>query len=203
MSTKQVDLRAFPGVLKRDLAKMQRTVNKAVKEAAKLSSRGIYARTPKAFGNLRDSIHTTNGSGETIATIAVSAPHAAAVEKGSRPHLVPLEDLIKWVKLRGAQGLTRWANQKQKQKTVAGRARLMTTDRKHGPTTRAMSRQVAAQFRSLEQNGSVDLDAPRQIAKRIQDAILKNGTQPHYFVRGSLPLVRADLNTMIKRALGK
>lgn len=153
--------------------------------AARKSVPAVIENTPKAFGELRDSVHTASSP----TRITVTAPHAAAVEIGSRPHVVPIDDLVRWVKLRGMQGLTK-----------GGRVRRsIGNPGKVGPTTAQQAITVAAQLRSLEKNGALSIDAAEQVARRIQAAIAKAGTAPHWYVRKSLPQIEADLNDMISR----
>lgn len=83
----------------------------AVLEAATLGAEVVARAIPKDMGLLRQSAHaqaTSDG-----AEILVDAPHAAAVELGSRPHWAPLEPLIDWVRRHvGALGLDKgWEHQ--------------------------------------------------------------------------------------------
>jgi Bacteriophage HK97-gp10, putative tail-component len=183
----------FERRLKRDLKHLKSKASDAVERAARKAVRVVAKNTPKAFGELRDSIHAEGKS--TI----IDAPHAQAVEVGARPHLVPLEELIKWVKLRGMQGLT----PKASGKGAGGRTAI--TGRKSGwdgPTSREHAIRVASELRALEHNGSLDINAPEQIAKRIQMGILHNGIKPTWFVLKSLPdvmnVVDAELRKVFK-----
>lgn len=163
----------FERALKRDLAKLKQEARAGIQRTAYRAVGVVQKRTPVAFAELKDSIHA-----DDMKTV-VGAPHAQAVEKGSRPHLVPLEELIKWVKLRGMQGLS---------------------SKKHeGSTTREHATRVASQLQSMERGGSLSIDAPRQIAKAIQASILKHGTKPHWFVLNSLSDVMSVLDDEMKK----
>ena len=68
----------------------------AIVEAAHLGAEIIARAAPVDLGSLKSSIHVE--SLPTGARIVIDAPHAAAVEFGSRPHTPPLAPLIAWVK---------------------------------------------------------------------------------------------------------
>jgi hypothetical protein len=157
----------------------ERGVERAVKRAARAGRRIVRENVPVAFGELRESVHVEG------TRIVVDAPHAAPVETGSRPHMPPLEPLLKWVKLRAAQGLL----------TERQRGRLP------GRTTRAHAEGVAAQIHAMEKDGAVDADAPMRIARAIQQAIARRGTKPHWYARMSLPEIREALDAFIREEL--
>src|SRR6185312_2759464 len=137
-------------------------------------------------------IHSEQHTGPGhIASTITSAPHAGAVEAGSRPHLVPLDALIKWVKLRGMQGLT-----------ASGRIRTKRWN-PEGTTTFAHARRVASQLKGMESGGSLSIDAPEQIARAIQQAILKKGTKPHWYTAKSMPEIERLLETNIAAVIDK
>ena len=144
--------------LGRLFAKHQRQREKriagAVRRTAKDGAAVVREHVPVAFGELRDSV--AGKPTEKGARIDADAPHAAAVEVGSRPHTPPLEPLIAWVRLRAAQGLL---SDRQLNKLP-------------GTTTAMHARAVAAQVRAMEQGGAVDADAPRRIAFAIQQRSL-------------------------------
>lgn len=164
----------FERALKRDLNAIARRSKKAVERTAYGAVRIIKRNVPVAFGELSDSVHA-DAHGIAIPATVVGAPHAAAVEVGSRPHFVPLEELIKWVKLRGMQGLSR------------------KTKNQHAIN-------IAAELKSRERNGSLDIDTPEDIARRIQAGILHNGTKPHWYVQASLPKIMELLDKNISKA---
>ena len=177
----------FERKLKRDLKALRKRVDKAVAKTSRGAVRLVVENSPKAFGELRESVHAESRSDGTHATV-VSAPHAAAVEIGARPHLVPLENLIAWVKLRGIQGLD-----------SAGRIKgRFKSGRKIGTTTAMQARNVARQIKSAGRGGVTPIDAPEKIARAIQAAIAKAGTQPHWYVRGVLADIVALLDSNIK-----
>lgn len=147
----------------------------AIEQAKADAVRILVRRAPKVFLNLADSIHS-NAEG-----VVIDAPYAAAVERGSRPHWMPLEPLVEWVRRRGAQGL-----------------RSPIGANKHN---KASSRLVAGQLAAMVKNGASPVDAPREIARAIQFYIAKNGTRPTWFVRNSMPEIKASIARNIRRAL--
>lgn len=172
---RSIPLSKLPGILRRDRARIIRAGKQGTKAAIQAGVEVVRGNAPKAFGDLRNSIHAT------ATKIVVDAPHAAAVEVGSRPHEVPLEDLVMWVKLRGMQGLTK------------ARTGAHTDPKKIGPTTRAHAIAIAKELKSMEQGGALSVDAPEQIAKAIQKAIREHGTAPTWFAMNSLPELEQDL----------
>ena len=157
----------------------ERSVARAVKHAVRTGRRIVKESIPVAFGELRESVKAEG------TRIVIDAPHAAPVETGSRPHTPPLGPLLKWVKLRAAQGLL---SERQ-------RGRLP------GASTRAHAEGVAAQVHAMEKDGAVDTDAPMRIARAIQQAIAKHGTHPHWYARMSLPAIRDALDAFIREEL--
>lgn len=152
----------------------------------------VAKNAPVAFEGLRASVHadlTEMLAGKT--RIVVDAPWAGAVEKGSRPHTPPLAPLIAWVKLRGMQGLTKTG------KVRSPKARAW------GSTTAASAHVIASQLKEMQGAlyGANAVDAPEQIARRIQASIRKHGTKPQWFVRSSLPKIRAALHDRMKKAV--
>jgi len=170
--------------LKADMAARQKRVRAAVGATARAGAAHLRRNVPVAFGELRSSVHTETDSGHS--RIIADAPHACAVEVGARPHWAPLEPLIRWVKLRGFQGLTAEPQRK----------------RLPGTTTQEHAEGVAGQLAAFErEDGSVDANAPEQIARAIQLAIAKRGTKPHWYARDSLPAIAGILDTQIRAAL--
>jgi len=174
-------------VLKRDADRLKRKLHAAIRRAASSGERIVDKRVPKAFGELKDSgVIFDDGD---VVSIIYMAPHAAAAEVGSRPHLVPLDELVRWVKLRGMQALDDKGGIRKSFK------------RSEGPTTPGHARSIGYRLRAMEQDGSLAVTAPEQIARAIQHAILVNGTVPHWYARSSLPELRADLDRKIRQAL--
>ena len=180
MSTYTVNgLGAFARLFAQHQAEREKRIRGAMKKTASAGVAIVKSAVPVAFGELRESVHATGTK------IVVDAPHAAPVEVGSRPHWMPLAPLIKWVKLRGAQGLL----------SRRERGRLP------GTTTRAHAESVAGALRGMEHDGSLDADVPVQIARAIQRDIAAHGTKPHWFARSSLPAIRAALDAFIRESL--
>lgn len=188
-----------PRGLARHLARDARRIVEAIeggKEAtARRAIQPIRKRVPVAFGQLRDSIHAVSGSGGTPPKTTVDAPHAGSVEVGSMPHTPDFERLVSWVKLRGVQGFD-------------SRGRLRGRFAKDmGPTTPRQARRVALMFRergigfgpgAQGQVYTADKEA-EDIARAISNAIAREGTKPHWFVRESLPEIRNILDFEIKK----
>lgn len=78
---------------KERIRRIRRNLQRTAKDAVPI----IKENAPKAFFFLEDSVHD-----EDMKTV-VDAPHAAAVEVGSRPHTPPLDPLVAWVVLKITQ----------------------------------------------------------------------------------------------------
>ncbi len=174
--------------LRTDMRARRRRIQGATLGAAREGRQWIVANTePVAFGGLRDGTRAeSRGSGG--ARIVADAPYSEAVEKGSRPHWMPLAPLIAWVKLRGMQGL------KSPKQVV----------RLRGSTTARHAASIAEQIRNhtfTDGNDAVAIDAPEQIARAIQRAIAKRGTKPTWFMRQGVPATEAALDRLVKAAL--
>ncbi len=181
-----VTVRSF-GELQRLLESDARARARRVRSATRATSRKavpvLKKRVPVAFGELRESAHAeaTQSGAQTV----VDAPHAVPVEVGARPHWVPLEPLVAWVKLRAAQGL------------LSPRQ----IGRLPGTTTQGHAISVAGQLRAMEENGALDVDAPVRIARAIQATLAKTGTPPHWYARDALPEIMMVLDREIRSAL--
>jgi hypothetical protein len=154
----------------------------------------VEKEVPVAFDELRSSVHNDGDN------IVVDAPHAAAVNLGSRPHWAPLEPLIAWVKLRGMQGLTKTGRLKKsgfgRGKTTAEHASRVAYElnqREKGWSSDVTTREVSG--------GALDVDAPRDIARRIQIAIAAKGTKPHHFIEESIPHIARTLRRELREAI--
>lgn len=167
-------------LLKTHVRQREQRVHAASRRAASKGRAFVKRNVPVAFGEIRESVHAENE------TIVVDAPHAAAVNNGSRPHWAPLAPLVEWVKQRGMQGLL---SERQ-------RSRLP------GTTTRAAAEGVAAMLRAHEVDGSHSpVDAAEQVARAIQRAIASKGTRPHHFIEKTLPELRRLLGEELRSAL--
>ncbi len=167
---------------KHAIAREKRIV-KAVRAASRDAVSDIKQNVPVAFGELRESVHrhdTVSG-----AEVIVDAPYAAAVEFGSRPHTVPLDALVKWVKLRASQGLL----------TVHQQSRLS------GSSTAIHARTVSAKLKGMESSGSLDVNAPIALARAIQLAIQKHGTKTHHSVQKSIPGIMKRIDILVHEAV--
>jgi len=173
----------FERRIRKDMAALERNLDNSIQKAVRSGAKIVESRSPKAFGELREStsakLEARGGS------IEVSAPHASAVEAGARPHWIPLDQLVKWVKLRGMQGLsTRFGS-----------------PAKIGTTTEMYALSIARQIKGMQRKGATPVDAPEQIARAIQHSIANNGVAPTWFVKTSLPELERDLANHIERAL--
>lgn len=175
--------------LEKLLKKKEQRIKEAIHSAAEIGARRIAALVPRAFEELADSIHLENHQHGT--NIVVDAPHAAAVEIGSRPHTPPLEPLIKWVKLRGTQGLQE--NGRPLGRSFASKNADLTT-----------ARNVALTIKALQRGKShAGINIPEQIARSIQHAISVSGTKPSFFVKRSLPDIEKFLLEELKRVMAE
>ena len=166
-------------LLKKHSKQREAKVRAAARRAASKGRAYVKRNVPVAHGEIRESVHTED------AMLLVTAPHAAAVNFGSRPHTPPLAPLIEWVKLRGMQGL--------------GTERQIS--RLPGTTTAKHARGIAGVLASMESGGALSVNAPEQVARAIQQSIAKHGTKPHHFIERALPELRAILGEELKAAV--
>jgi len=199
-------LAEFRRVFKRDMLKKAKELQKAVHATAKDGLEYIDNNTlPIAFGELRKSGHVETTAAS--AKIVFDAPHAAAVENGSRPHCPPLAPLLRWVKHRGMQGLAaykdpgaRYGNFRRMGLHGKGIARVK---RLPGTTTAHHALNIAAQINAMESKGEVPVDAAMQIARAIQMAIKARGTKPHFYARRAIPWIRDRLHARLQAVFHK
>lgn len=185
MATYHVSLGELPGRIAKDMKAREKRIRHAVQRTAELGVHVVQQNVPVAFKELQNSVHAES-LGTSGARVVADAPHAAAVEVGSRPHWPPLEPILAWVRLRGMQGL----------KSPKQIARLA------GTTTARHAQSVAQQIRAMQRpNGSTPADAALQIAQAIRAAIGKNGTRPHFYMQQSLPAIEEILHQQIAEAL--
>ena len=172
-------------LLERDARARARAVRVGVARTSRQAVKVLRARVPVAFGELRESVHaaTSMVGSQTL----VDAPHAVPIEVGARPHWIPIEPLLRWVKLRAAQGLL----------TPRQVGRLP------GPTTQAHAITMAGALRAMEQADAIAVDAPMRIARAIQAKLAKVGSRPHWYARESLPEIMTILDHEIRRALAR
>jgi hypothetical protein len=96
MATIDLDLKKFMKVFVPNEMEQVAAVRQAVHEAAILGSELIAQAAPVDVGSLKSSVRVER-DGDSW-QIVVDAPHAAAVEVGTRPHTPPLQPLIDWVR---------------------------------------------------------------------------------------------------------
>ncbi len=190
-------LKELATLLPKHQKERQRRVENAIRRSARRGVGVVKQNVPVAFGELREDIRA-EATANRGARIVADAPHAAAIEVGSRPHWVPLEALVKWVKLRGMQGLS----------STRQLARLP------GRSTFGAARHIAeriqqhslASFDSFGQakntgGDAVASDAPLQVARAIQLAIARHGTKPHRYMDQSQGEVFKILDEEIQKSL--
>ena len=155
-------------------------VQEACMRSLRATRNYIIERTlPIAFGGLRKSLQVRSlGPGQGGALVS-DCPYALAVEAGSRPHIPPLEPLVRWVKLRGLQG---------------GAKEL------RGSSSHRQARTISGQLNQMAKNGANSISDPVKIARSIQHAIAKYGSQPHWWLKAAVPFAFETLDKEIKRA---
>lgn len=184
------NLRDAARAIERDARARDRRVRvDAVRKTARATRNYVYREIPRAFGELADSLFVQDAVNG--AAVIADAPHAEAVEKGSRPHPPPLEPLIAWVKLRGMQGLTR-AGKVIKNRTRYG---VIRDPRKEAART------IATALSQRSRGGSTPVDAAEQVARAIQQKIATAGTRPQRFMAQSIPQALSYLDQFVNEAL--
>lgn len=192
--------------IRRDVEGADRRLRLAVRKTARQTSNYVARETvPRAFGELADSVHAED-VGAGASNVVADAPHAAAVENGSRPHVVPLDALIAWVELRGLQGLTKSGLVRR------GRFPAGSTTREHAQSVASqlrgkLGRRGAAAWRARAALGPLAAretgtdPATVAIARAIQRAIAKRGTRPHRYMLAAVPEAMRNLDEFVREAL--
>ena len=133
-------------------------------------------------------------------SVVADAPHAAAVEVGSRPHTPPLAPLIAWVQLRGIQGLTAKGNVRKAVSPRREAARAIASSLHGALGGRAGA--AAWRQRATSQGSLADADpAVVAIARAIQRKIAVAGTKPHRFLAQGVNDAMAHLASLVPAAL--
>lgn len=159
-------------IKKHNKARLARSKKTVVRCAKHLRRHIIENTLPIASRELERSIHVTQSA--NVVTVVADAPHAEAVEKGSRPHTPPIGPLIEWVTLRGMQGSENAARGKGRKRHV------------RGTTTEEHSTRVHKEIEAIHE-ADPNAFAVMAIARAIQHGITKNGTKPQWFMRSALP----------------
>lgn len=214
--------RELEALLKQHNSARRKRIKAAVTRAAQKTATYVRDKTiPTAFYELADSLAVEYAEelddGGFQATVRADAPHAAAVEEGSRPHTPPLEPLIKWVKLRGMQGLQlRGLNKSRstKSKPLAGLDSMLWKPgaKKHltewlGKRHASQARRIATELQRRVQKGTkqrgrhTSLDAPVEIAKAIQAAIARSGTKPYRYMQKAKGFAGTTLRAEVYEAV--
>ena len=189
--------------IKRDTAAKERRLQTAIRKTARQTRNHVVRTVPRAFGELADSIEAFDlspGNSEVVA----DAPHAAAVEKGSRPHWVPLDALIAWVELRGMQGLTKAGNVRTSGFARGAREHATSIG---GELNQKLGRAGAKAWRARAAQGPLAKretghdPATVAIAKAIQLKIARSGTKPRRFMANSVPAAMDYLDGFVREAM--
>lgn len=198
----KVSLGRYAAKIQDDMSKLDKKVIRAIRKTSGDAIRIIRNRTPKAFGHLKDSTYALTGPDIATVVGGEKANYAAAVEIGARPHVPPLEAIMKWVRLKGIQGLSK-----------RGKIRQVVPSQNHPEySSRRTAHLVAHDIKSLGFKGNkkrgakhvgayTPIDAIEQVARAIQINISRVGIQPTHFVRGSLPEIGEQLNKRITKAM--
>jgi len=186
--------------IQRDIKAKKRRLDDAVRKTTRATRNDVVRSIPRAFGELAESTHVEDGAPGRSAVIS-DAPHAAAVEVGSRPHTPPLAPLIAWVTLRGLQGLTPGGSVRKGGGTRREAARSIATSL-HGTMGRAGAASWRARTSGAGSLGQTDADpAVVAIARAIQRKIALSGTKPHRFMAQGVPLAVSWLDKFVPEAL--
>lgn len=183
----------------RDIKQKQRNLDGAVRKAARGTRNDVIREVPRAFGELAASIHVEDGTPGNSSVVA-DAPHAAAVEVGSRPHTPPLGPLIAWVQLRGIQGLTPGGRVRTKVAPRREAARAIASSLH--PRLGGNSGAAAWRHKALTQGSLAEADpAVVSVARAIQRKISLVGTKPHRFMASGVDFALAHLDAFVPEAL--
>ena len=178
----------------RDMATLRARLVTATHETASTGAKLVAQGAPRAFGEIADGVvDIPLASG---AKVRSTAPHSAAVEVGSRPHMPPVAPLVRWVKLRGMQGLQKGA--KGAPRAVARMLRGQEKLRVEGTEVTSGPNKGSIRF---TQSRYSDVDAAEKVAWAIAMGIKRRGTKPTWFVRRSLPLIKAILGANVRAQL--
>lgn len=169
---KRVSAKGFAAMFRKDMGQLKKNVVTATHKTADLGRLIAFGNAPVAFAELRDGIIDVMLPAGAL--IASTAPHSAAVEEGSRPHMPPIAPLVAWVRLRGTQGLDVGAG------AIGHPGSVARAIASHGNGT------------------STPVDAAVRVAWAIALAIKKRGTKPTWFMKRSVPEVEALLDGFIK-----
>jgi len=203
--------------IREDMRAREKRLKVAVRKAARQTRNYVVRETiPRAFAELAESVHVEDGKAGNSSVVA-DAPHAAAVENGSRPHRPPLEPLIMWVQLRGLQSITSKGMLRR-----AGSQSWSTVSSKSG--SGAMSRNAArsigealkkqvggkaglaawharASQGSLAQSELGHDPATVAVARAIQNKIAVAGTRPHKYMMRAVEPAIGFLDGFVQQAL--
>lgn len=201
------------------LRRMETRTSKALVKTANDSVPMIRKRTPKAFGELQQSIHVENfttglvlagaaPSKNVLAKTVVDAPHAKAVEIGSPPHEPDMKKLKEWVRLRNIQGRTKTGRLRRSWPSWGSKAHFemgITTPRQAMRVARAVEKYKIRSRRATKrrdaQGQTYAADAIDRVTEAIAKGIRLHGTRPHFMVRGSIIEIAANMGRLVRTAV--
>lgn len=195
-TVRRVKASQFAEQLAKDVRELRLRLVYATHEAAGTGAKIVAQNAPRAHGELADgvfSIRLLQG-----AKVRSSAPHSAAVEVGARPHMPPLAPLVRWVKLRGMQGLQKGA--RGAPRAVARMLRAQERVRVEGEEIMRGPNRGSIRFVKSRYSPT---DAAERVAWAIAMGIKRRGTKPTWFVRSSLPEIRAVLGACVRAQLAR
>lgn len=184
MQVKRLPLSKLGATLRKDLATLHKRTIRAAQGAAEDGRGPVRQNAPEAFGEIKSGVIAEKLSDGS--RIRSSAPHSAAVEEGSRPHMPPIAPILAWVRLRGMQGLTPGPHP-----AAAG----------GGPSPHP--EHVAASIAAHGNGSSTPVDAAHRVAWAIALKIAKHGTKPTFWVAKTLPEIESILDKHMKSSLSQ
>jgi hypothetical protein len=203
--------------IRRDFRARQTRVKGAVRKAARQTRNYVARETvPRAFAELAGSIHVEDGK-PGFSKVIADAPHAGAVENGSRPHRPPLEPLLAWVQLRGLQSITDTGmlrrTSSKSWSTISGKTQSAVASRhaaraigealksRTGSKAGLTAWRRRALLGTLVRGAKISDPATVAVARAIQHKIAKVGTKPFkYMMQGIYPCI-AFLDEYVRQAL--
>lgn len=96
MNVVKIPLSMLPSALREEVASIRGATKRAIVKAAVVGERVAKENVAKASRILEKSIRAYPTA--TGVLLKASAPHAGAVEHGSRPHMPPVAPLIAWAR---------------------------------------------------------------------------------------------------------
>lgn len=165
-------------VLRANEARRQKALKASLVEAAHLGLEAVIERVPMDTKELARSGHVIIRSDG--AEIMFDAPHAAAVDQGTRPHWAPLQPLVEWVR-------------RHLNLFDIGAPPKLSNVRK--ASTKTILR-FKARYADYE-------DSINKIARGIQAKIAREGSEPTHFLSGATKMLAAIKAAVIRKNLAR